>query len=546
MLIRKDKKAIILKLRNPSRVTTVVPTAKLVTHEGDTLVAVPHRPDEVKVLRNLGINAPDPMQYYYKWPGRFKPFEAQVETANFLSMHDRAFCLNSMGLGKTVTSLWAFDYMRESKMVRKALIICPLSTMERTWADEVFKTFPHLDASVVYGTRERRKKMLAQNADVYIINTDGIKTIEEDLALRDDIDLIIVDEIAMFRNSGTDRWKILNNICNKQTPRRVWGLTGAPTPHEPTDAWAQCRIVVPANPDVPKYFGKFRDLVMKQLTQFKWVPRSNAVDVVKQVMQPAVRFALDDCIDLPEQTFVSRDVEMTTEQKQAYKAMLDKLIMEYEGGEVTAVNEAVKANKLVQIACGVAYGADGEHIHIPNKPRIDVLKELIEESEGKVLVFVPLTGVLEHLAHELSEWYAKNEGDVGVANMVSNRLDGKPFLHDNVACIHGGTPKAERDEIFGDFQKTDRYKVIVANPATMSHGLTLTAATTIIWFAPIHSNDIYEQACARVRRPGQTRTTVIAHIAGSDIERRIYKRLQTKQKLQGSLLEIMKGIESDQ
>ncbi|NBS71720.1 hypothetical protein EBT31_22825, partial [bacterium] len=269
------------------------------------------------------------------------------------------------------------------QLVKKALIVCPLSTMERTWADEVFKTFPHLDATVVYGTRERRKKLLAQKSDLYIINTDGIKTIEEDLAERDDINLIIVDEIAMFRNAGTERWKILNNICNKQTHRRVWGLTGAPTPHEPTDAWAQCRIVVPASADVPKYFGKFRDIVMKQLTQFKWVPRADAVDTVKHIMQPAVRFALDDCIDLPEQTFTTRDVEMTKEQKEAYKNMLDKLIMEYQGGEVLAVNEAVKANKLVQIACGVAYGKDGEYIHIPNKPRIDVLKELIEESEGK-------------------------------------------------------------------------------------------------------------------------------------------------------------------
>jgi SNF2 family DNA or RNA helicase len=238
-------------------------------------------------------------------------------------------------------------------------------------------------------------------------------------------------------------------------------------------------------------------------------------------MQPSVRFALDDCIDLPEQTFVTRDVEMTTEQKTAYKNMLDKLKMEYEGGQVLAVNEAVKANKLVQIACGVAYGAQGEYIHIPNKPRIDVLKELIEESEGKVLVFVPLTGVLEHLIDELSP-------------------------HWECAAIHGGTSKTDRDEIFGTFQKTNRIRVIVANPSTMSHGLTLTAATTIIWYAPIHSNDVYEQACARVRRPGQTRTTVIAHIAGSDIERRIYKRLQGKQKLQGSLLDIMKGIESDQ
>jgi SNF2 family DNA or RNA helicase len=102
--------------------------------------------------------------------------------------------------------------------------------------------------------------------------------------------------------------------------------------------------------------------------------------------------------------------------------------------------------------------------------------------------------------------------------------------------------KNERDEIFREFQEGTRLRAIIANPATMSHGLTLTAATTIIWYAPIHSNDIYEQACARVRRPGQTRTTVIAHIAGSDIERKIYTRLQTKQKLQGTLLELMKGI----
>lgn len=520
MLVRTDKRALILRLRNPSRVTTPIPTAKLVTHNGQTYVAVPHRPDEVKVLRNLGFDAPDPMTYYYKWPGRFKPFQAQIETANFLSMHNRAFCLNSMGLGKTVTALWSYDYMRDARMVKKALVVCPLSTMERTWADEVFKTFPHLDAVVLYGSREKRKKLLKQDAHIYIINTDGLKTIVEDLKDRDDIDLIIVDEIAMFRNAGTDRWKTLNTICNKQTSRRIWALTGAPTPHEPTDAWAQCRIVCPTNPDVPKYFGQFRDSVMKQITSFKWVPRHDAVETVKKVMQPAVRFALDDCVDLPEQTFLTRDVEMTTEQKAAYKAMLEKLMMEYEGGEVLAVNEAVKANKLVQIACGVAYGKDGEYINIPSKPRIDVLKELIESSEGKVLVFVPLTGVLEHVVRELeSDW--------------------------TVAAIHGGTPKAERDQIFGDFQKTTDPHVIVANPATMSHGLTLTAATTIVWYAPIHSNDIYLQANARVRRPGQTRTTVIAHIAGSDIERRIYKRLQAKEKLQGTLLEIMRGVSDE-
>lgn len=521
MLVRQDKRALILKLRNPSKVTTVVPTAKLVSHKGETFVAVPHRPDEVRVLRNLGFNPPDPMQYYYKFPGRFKPFQAQIETANFLSMHDRAFCLNSMGLGKTVTSLWAYDYMRDAKMVKKVLVICPLSTMERTWADEVFRTFPHLETSVLYGTRGRRKKLLQQDADVYVINTDGIKTIADELADRPDIDLIIVDEMAMFRNSSTERWKILDRICNKQSPRRVWALTGAPIPHEPTDAWAQCRIVNPSNPNVPKYFGRFRDMVMKQITQFKWVPRADALETVHKVMQPAVRFALDDCVDLPEQIVLDRDVEMSDEQKKAYKTMLDKLIAEFAEGDVLAVNEAVKANKLVQIACGVAYGKDGAHIKLDNSKRIEVLKEIIEESEGKVLVFVPLTGVLEDVVSQLSaDW--------------------------NVAAVHGETPKAQRDQIFKDFQTTKTPHVLVANPTTMSHGLTLTSATTIVWYAPIHSNDVYGQACARVRRPGQTKTTVIVHIAASDVERRIYSRLRKKEKLQGSLLEMLKGTDPDQ
>ena len=513
--IHTEKKAVIFKLKEPSRITTVIPTAKLVKHNGDILVAVPHRPDETKVLQNLGFNVPAPMKYYYDWPGRFKPFEAQIETASFLSMNDRAFCLNSMGLGKTVTSLWAYDYMKKNKQVNKVLIVCPLSTMERTWADEIFKTFPHLSATVLYGTRAKRKKLLNEDVDVFIINTDGIKTVKDELKTRKDIDLIIVDEIAMFRNQSTDRWKILNEICNKQTARRVWGLTGMPTPNEPTDAWAQCRLVVPANENVPKYFGKFRDMTMKQLTQFKWIAKPNANDVVMNSMQPAIRYALDDCIDLPEQIHLTKHAEMSPEQEKAYKDMISKLKTEFNGGEILAVNEAVKSNKLVQIACGVAYDKQGQNVFIPTPERIQVLRETIEQSEGKVIIFVPLTGVLEMLQRELEDLWS-------------------------VSVVHGGVNKRDRDEIFGNFQKHKDPHVLIANPTTMSHGLTLTAATNIIWYAPIHSNDIYGQANARVRRPGQKKTTVIIHIEGSEVERRIYSRLKNREKMQGILLDLMK------
>lgn len=519
MLIHKDKKAVVLKLRNPSRVTTVIPTAVVVNHKGQQLVAVPHRPDETRVLRNLGFEVPDPMPLHYQWPkvsGRHDPFNAQRETASFLAMHSRAYCLNGMGTGKTNSALWAYDYLRRTKQVKKMLVVCPLSTMERTWGDSVFSTFPHLDHAVLHGTRERRLKNLKQDVDVYIINIDGVAAIKDELKNRPDIDLIVVDELALARNSSTDRWKLLNEICNKQSPRRVWGMTGSPTPNAPTDAWAQCRLVTPDNPLVPKYFSAFRDKVMRQLTQFKWAPRPEANDVVHQMMQPAIRFSLDDCTDLPEQMILTREVDMTPEQKKAYKDMLSKLATEYQGGQILAVNEAIKANKLIQIACGVAYGTGGEEVILPAKPRMDVLKEIIDESEGKVIVFVPLTGALEAVAEELrKDW--------------------------PVEIVHGGTSKTERDRIFGEFQKQPNPRVLVANAAAMSHGLTLTAATTIVWYAPVHSNEVYEQACARVRRPGQTRTTVIVHIAGSDVERRVYKRLSEKQSMQGLLLDMMKN-----
>jgi SNF2 family DNA or RNA helicase len=516
MKILEDKRAVVLKLRNPAKVTDVIPTAKIATTAGGKVVAIPHRPDETRVLRNMGYDVPDPMPMYYQWPGRFAPFDAQRQSATFLAMNNRAYLLNSMGLGKTLTMLWSYDYLRQTKVVNRALVVCPLSVMERTWADEIFRTFPHLDFSVLHGGKDKRLKLLDQPAHLYIINFDGLKIVRDALATREDIDLVMVDELAMARNASTERWKTLNAICNKQIPRRVWGATGAPTPNSPTDAWAQCRLVTPDSPSVPKYFTKFRDSVMRQLTQYKWVPRDNALDIVAEAMQPAIRFKLDDCVDLPEQTFTTRDVELTPEQTRAYKEMISQLATEYKGGHILAANEAVKANKLVQIACGVAYGSSGEVV-IPATPRIEVLRELIEESEGKVIVFVPLTGVLEHLKAELSKDWA-------------------------VETVHGSTSKSDRDAIFGRFQSMADPHVLIANPGTMSHGLTLTAATTIVWFAPIHSNEIYGQANARVRRPGQTRTTVIAHIAATDIERRVYERLKNKESTQNVLLEMMQEM----
>ena len=518
MLLYRKKKLLVLRLRDPERVTSIIPKSKVFEHNGKQFVAVKHGIDEVKVLRNIGIEAPSPINYYYDWPGRFKPFKHQEHTASFLTLNHRAFNLNDLGTGKTVSTLWAYDYLREQGLVKKVVVITPLSTLERTWADEVFQHFPHLTTSVLYGSREKRLKMLNIDADIYLINHDGIKIkgMVEAINARLDIDLVIVDELAQVaRTAGTDRYKALQKIINKgKFPRKCWGLSGLPIPNGPMDAWAQCRLLVPER--VPPYANRFKESVMRQVSQYVWIPKPNALEIVQEAMQPAIRYHRDECIDLPPCIYETRTVELTPPQKLAYKEMLAQLTTQIEGGQVTAVNEAVKAQKLIQISCGVVYGKDGQSLELDSLPRLEVVKETIEESATKVIVFVPFVAVVEHVTAYLRKFFT-------------------------VECIHRNVSKNERDRIFSDFQRTPNPKVLVASPATMSHGLTLTEASTIIWFGPIASTDIFLQANGRITRPGQRNNQLIMLIEGTDVERKYYARLKAKEKVQGTLLEMIKG-----
>lgn len=518
MIIDRNSRAIFLRPKVPAKYLNIFPTAKEVLYDGMRLVAIPHKPDETKVLRAMGKKVPAPMNYYYPYNGKFKPFGVQKETAEFASMNPRCFILNSMGLGKTVTSLWAMDYLKSVGLVHKTLVVCPISVMERAWADEIFRSFPNLTYRVLYGTSKKRLQMLADDVDIYIINTDGLRIIQDALVERTDIDLVIIDEVALFRNHSAARWKAANAICNEQCggKRRVWGLTGSPIPNSPTDAFGQIKLVTPGNTNLPKYFGKFRELLMFQRGQFKWVPKPTAVDTVYRIMQPAIRFSLDDAVDLPAQVMQTREAALTAEQKKAYKEMMNKLCTEVEQGQVLAVNEAVKASKLLQICCGTAYGDGDLEVNLDCTPRLETAHEVVCESEGKTIIFVPFTGAL---------------------NKVADYLRSQDIT---VAVVDGSTPKAERDTIFYDFQNSESPRVIVANPGTMSHGLTLTAATTILWYGPCYSNEIYQQACARVRRPGQKRTTVIVHLVSTELEKKIYNRIESKQSMQGLLLDLVR------
>lgn len=517
MVVIPRAKALALNLRNPAPVLATIPTARKWERIGEGAIVVPHRDDEVRVLRNLGIDAPSPILYHYEWQGRFKPFAHQRDTAAFLTYHDRAIVLNDLGTGKTQSALWAADYLMRTGAVRKCLILSPLSTLERVWGDSIFTSFPDRRFVVLHGSAQRRLKLLAQDVDFYVINHDGFQIIAEDALNK--FDLIIVDEAAVLRNPSTKRFKLFRNwLRNHNTPPRLWLMTGTPTPNEPTDAWALANLV---GNTTYRTWGAFRDATMDKVSQWRWVPKKNAMDTVFDTLQPAVRYTRGDCFDLPETIVQYREAEMSAEQAKQYKAMLRNYVAEAKEGTITAANEAVKLNKLVQAACGCMYTDEGAVAKLDCAKRIAVVKEVIEEAGEKVIVFAPLTAVIGMLAEELGkEW--------------------------SVAVVDGSVSANARNRIFHDFQNSTEPRVLVAHPGTMAHGLTLTAATTIIWYAPTNSNEIYTQANGRIERPGKTKTSNVVHIMATDLEGQIYARLRSKQKLQGLLLDMVQSTTQQQ
>lgn len=492
-------------------VSNLIPHARRIEKNGRQYLLIPAKKEELQLLRNLGFDAPTPLSIDYDWGGNI-PFDAQVGTTDMLIHNNRAYVLSDMGTGKTLSTLFAFDYLRKNGLARKMLVIAPLSTLTTVWEREVFTRMNHLSCVSLHhsGGAAKRRQLLAQDHDIYIINHHGVATILDELIARRDIDVVCVDELAVFKNKQTNLWKNANAVC--QGRKFVWGLTGSPTPKQPSDAWAQIMLITPNN--TTKWFKQFREKTMRQLTQFKWIPKPDANDTVYAQMQPAVRYTRSDCVDLPPTTYTSHEVALSKEQQKAYKDIKDQCYAEFLEGTVTAVNEGVKVSKLLQVACGFAYTEHRAVVRLDDKARVEEAKDLIDATSNKIIIFVPFIEGVNHLHSEL-----ENAGY-------------------DVAKVYGDTPKPKRDEIFNLFQNSMTYKAIIAHPQCMAHGLTLTAADTVVWYVPPMSLEIYEQANARITRPGQKHNTLIVHIESTAIERKIYNRLENRAKVQGALLDM--------
>ena len=435
----------------------------------------------------------------YEWPRPpgFTPFDHQKITSEFLALNRKAFCFNEQGTGKTASVIWAVDYLMQRKLVKRVLVICPLSIMKSAWQNDLFKFAIHRTVAIAYGAASKRKQIIQGNAEFVVINFDGVGIVKKEV-INGGFDLIVVDEASAYKNAQTNRWRDLRDLM--RSIKGLWMLTGTPAAQSPVDAYGLAKLINPTG--VSPFFGQFRDTVMNKMSTFRWVPKPTAQNTVHKALQPAIRFEKAQCLDLPPVTFVSRDAPLTPQQRKYYNMLKKQMLVEAAGEDISAINAAAKITKLLQISGGAVYTDSHEVIEFDVSNRLNVVQEVIEESSHKVLVFVPFTHTIELLEKHLT----KN----GITSAV----------------INGAVSVNKRSDIVKRFQEQPEPKVLIIQPKAASHGLTLTAANTVIWYAPCTSVETYLQANARIDRPGQVNNMTVVHIDGSPIEAKMYSMLR--------------------
>lgn len=493
-------------------------------------LAIPKNLRNLQVLRHFNHPVPPIItDDSYDWPiaqGR-KPLAHQKVMANFMVLHRRCFNLSDMGTMKTLSSLWAADWLMRQHPAGefKVLIVAPLSTLQRVWGDAIFANFlSRRSFEILHGTADQRTRALASRADIFIVNHDGVgvgahtrKRLELDgfskaLAERQDIRLVIVDEASAYKDSQTKRHRLARMVFGNKD--YLWLMTGTPTPNAPTDAYGLAKLV---NNAYGKSFATFRAETMFKPAQsmFRWFPLKDGYDKARRLLSPSIRYAIEDVWDGPEMTTQQREVPLTDQQKKLLGDLKRDLQVVVKSGQpITATNEAAARTKFIQISLGAIYDAGHKEHLIDTTPRLKELKSVVEQAPSKLLIFAPLTSVLNLLYKELHNWSRE--------------------------VVNGDTSAKERERIFSAFQSEASPRLLIADARCMAHGLDLWAAQTIVWYGPTDQTELYLQANKRAHRPGQKHPVTVVQLVSNALEREIYRRLDNNTSLQGALLEMVR------
>ncbi|MCE5000974.1 DEAD/DEAH box helicase [Staphylococcus pseudoxylosus] len=445
----------------------------------------------------------------------FTPHSYQAYSIDKIINNKKYGLFLEMGTGKTVSTLTAIEQLKYDYLeVDKVLVIAPKRVAEDTWAQEVAKWnhLSHLTVSLVLGTPKQRTEALNKDADIYVTNKENTNWICEKYRKDWPFDMLVIDELSTFKNSDSQRFKILK----KQMPLvdRFVGLTGTPAPNNLIDIWSQMYLI-DGGERLGKYKTHFRQAYFYPTHEvssnvFNWELRNGSGDAIyDKISDVTVSIKSEDYLEMPERIDNVQEVKLSKKERAIYDRLKADMVIEDEVDakkDIEALTSATLTQKLLQLSNGAVYTLDGTYKTIHDK-KLERLDEIIEEAQGKpILLFYSF----KHDKERILERY--------------------DFV----------------EELKGDYMErwnNGEIKLLIAHPASAGHGINLQYGGSIaVWFGLTWNLEHYEQANARLFRQGQTETTVIHHImTENSVDQDVYKGLQNKQLGQNALMQAVKA-----
>lgn len=448
--------------------------------------------------------------------------EYQRYGVNFIIDHPYCGLFLDCGLGKTVTTLTAINHLMYSELeIRNCLIIAPKRVAETVWSEEIEKWehLKHLKLSKIIGPEKKRIEALSQPADIYIISRDNITWLCSYFGGGHlPYDMLVIDELSSFKSYKALRFKALKVV--RPSLQRVVGLTGTPAPNGLIDLWPQMYLI-DRGQRLEKTVSRYRDKYFKPgrsngAIVYNYVPlQESEAKIHEAISDICVSMKANDYLKMPERIDNYIKIYLPPEIQAAYNKFEEENILQVinslnEEQEVTALNAAALANKLLQFANGAVYD-ENRNVHEIHDLKIDALRDLIEDSNGQPI---------------LCAWAYQHDRD-----RIMKKLK----------AYNPRELKTEKD--IKDWND-GKINLLLAHPASVGHGLNLQrGGHIIVWFGNTWSLELYQQFNARILRQGQTKESVIIHhlVAIDTHDKDVIAAIANKDKKQNALLDSIKA-----
>ena len=445
-------------------------------------------------------------------------FEASADAQSFALLLD-------MGTGKTKVTLDTVGYLFEKSSVELVLVVAPKGVIPN-WVPEIEAHLPpRIEREVVLWNPSLSKKRRDELNELHtkspklkflLMNVEAFSTKKgtdvAELFVNRFKTFMVIDESTTIKNRRAKRTKALCAVGRGAVYRRI--LTGSPVTRSPLDLFSQMAFLDPKILGFSSYYafqGRYSIVSRRTMGAHSFnqvVGFRRLEELADKLSAHSYRVKKEDCLDLPDKVYTKREIALTPEQKRAYDQMKKLALARLDSGELsTTKNVLTQIMRLQQICCGNLTDDDGAIHELPSN-RIKELLDLCEEVQGKAIIWATWTMDIRSIADALRDRYGVQA----------------------VATLHGETPDSDRQQIVEDFQdRQSELRFLVGHPKTGGYGLTLTAASTVIYYSNSYDLELRVQSEDRAHRIGQTnKVTYVDLIVPGTIDEKIVKSLRAK------------------